>query len=237
MLRPALFIYNREHLLSGGKDRSPSWSRFRLATKNEGRVEVLAFRYSVSWNARPISDFEKRQNETRDRSRTFPNAFPPHETDQNFSEMPEWGGKWGNFSEKSFSTAGNGKKSPKNGFMRRETDKISRKTVLYGGRASKNSGDRFPAAGNGAFSPKNVFRRRITLWAFHKPYPRDSLQSLIYSQTEKDCEREPNRAFSGSSFERQSSTRSSIGQNMNFETLCSNSLTTLLLIGRSWSHF
>ena len=237
MLRPALFIYNREHLLSGGKDRSPSWNiLYDLNLRRSGRGG-LAFRYSVSWNAKPISDFAKRQNETRDWSRTSENAFPRRETDQNFSEMPKWSGKRGKISEKRLPAAGNGENFPKNGFMRRETDKISRKTVLYGGRASKNSGDRFPAAGNGAFSPKNVFRRRITLWAFHKPYPRDSLQSLIYSQTEKDCEREPNRAFSGSSFERQSSTRSSIGQNMNFETLCSNSLTTLLLIGRSWSHF
>ena len=38
--------------------------------------------------------------------------------------------------------------------------------------------------------------------------------------------------LSGSFFGRQSSTRSSIGQNMNFETWCLNSLTTSCLIGR-----
>ena len=33
--------------------------------------------------------FSERQNETRDRSRTSQNAFPPRETDQNFLETPK----------------------------------------------------------------------------------------------------------------------------------------------------
>ena len=36
-----------------------------------------------------VKAFSKRQNETRDRSRTSQNAFPPRETDQNFLETPK----------------------------------------------------------------------------------------------------------------------------------------------------
>ena len=106
-----------------------------------------------------VHAFWKRQNETRNRSLTFKNAFPPRETDQNFLKTPSRGGKWGKFSEKRLPAAGNGKKSQKNGFPRREMGKILRKTPSCGGKAVKFAGDRFPATGNGAFLPKNAFRR------------------------------------------------------------------------------
>ena len=99
-----------------------------------------------------VHAFWKRQNETRNRSLTFKNAFPPRETDQNFLKTPSRGGKWGKFSEKRLPAAGNGKKSQKNGFLRREGDKIARKTPSCGGKAVKFAGDRFPAAGKGGVS-------------------------------------------------------------------------------------
>ena len=98
-----------------------------------------------------VNAFSKRQNETRNRSLTFKNAFPPRETDQNFLKTPFRGGKWGKFSEKRLPAAGNGKKSQKNGFLRREGDKIARKTASCGGKASKSFGDRFRATGKGAY--------------------------------------------------------------------------------------
>ena len=118
---------------------------------------------NTKWISAPV----KRQNETRNRSRDLPNAFPPRETDQNFRKTPSRGGKWGKFSKKRLPAAGNGKNSPKNGFPRRESDKISRKTVSCGGKAVKFAGDRFPAAGKGANSPKNAFRRAKSI--FKKP--------------------------------------------------------------------
>ena len=121
-------------------------------------------------NTKSISSFTKRQTETRNRSQTSKNAFPPHETDQNVRKTPSRRGKWGKISEKRLPAAGNGKKRSKNGFPRREKGKNARKTVSRGGKAVKFSGDRFPATGNGAFSPKNVFRRRITLRALPQTF-------------------------------------------------------------------
>ena len=105
-----------------------------------------------------VNAFSKRQNETRNRSLIFKNAFPPRETDQNFLKTPSRGGKWGKFSEKRLPAAGNGKKSQKNGFLRREGDKIGRKTPSCGGKAVKFAGDRFRAAGKGAYGirPQDV---------------------------------------------------------------------------------
>lgn len=42
MLRPALFMYNREHSLSARKDSSPSWERCRFAT-----TFICAERYNL----------------------------------------------------------------------------------------------------------------------------------------------------------------------------------------------
>ena len=86
-----------------------------------------------------VNAFSKRQNETRNRSLTFKNAFPPRETDQNFLKTPSRGGKWGEFSEKRLPAAGNGKKSQKNGFLRREGDKIARKTPSCGGKRGRTA--------------------------------------------------------------------------------------------------
>ena len=55
-----------------------------------------------------VHAFWKRQNETRNRSLTFKNAFPPRETDQNFLKTPSRGGKWDKFSEKRLPAAGKG---------------------------------------------------------------------------------------------------------------------------------
>ena len=119
---------------------------------------------NTKWISAPV----KRQNETRNRSRTSKNAFPPRETDQNFRKTPSRGGKWGKFSEKRLPAAGNGKNSQKNGFPRWESDKISRKTVSCGGKAVKFAGDRFPAAGKGGKISKNTFPPReegnLRLW-------------------------------------------------------------------------
>ena len=111
------------------------------------------------YDTKPISGFLKRENETRNRSLTFKNAFPRRETDQNVRKTPSRGGKWGKTLEKRLPAAGNGKNSQKNGFPRRERGKNARKTVSCGGKAVKFAGDRFPATGKGAFSPKNAFRR------------------------------------------------------------------------------
>ena len=96
-----------------------------------------------------VNTFSKRQNETRDRSRTSQNAFPPHETDQNFQETPKCGGKPIKISEKSLFATGNGENSSKSHFPRRERGKMLRKTASCGGKASKSFGDRFRAAGKG----------------------------------------------------------------------------------------
>ena len=126
------------------------------------------------YDTRPIVEFLKRENETRNRSRTSKNAFPRRETDQNFRKTPSRGGKWGKTLEKRLPAAGNGKKSQKNGFPRRESDKISRKTVSCGGKAVKFAGDRFPAAGKGANSPKNAFRRAKSIFKKPPPPPREA---------------------------------------------------------------
>ena len=134
---------------------------------------------NTKWISAPV----KRQNETRNRSRDLPNAFPPRETDQNFRKTPSRGGKWGKFSEKRLPAAGNGKNSQKNGFPRREMGKILRKTVSCGGKAVKFAGDRFPAAGNGAKSPKSAFRRAKSIFKKPPSPPREGtgLRFLIYS--------------------------------------------------------
>ena len=125
---------------------------------------------NTKWISAPV----KRQNETRNRSRTSKNAFPRRETDQNFRKTPSRGGKWGKFPEKRLPAAGNEKNSPKNGFPWRESDKISRKTVSCGGKAVKFAGDRFPAAGNGANSPKNAFRRAKSIFKKLPSPPREA---------------------------------------------------------------
>ena len=112
------------------------------------------------YDTRPIVEFLKRENETRNRSRTSKNAFPRRETDQNVRKTPSRGGKWGKTLEKRLPAAGNGKKSQKNGFPRREMGKILRKTPSCGGKAVKFAGDRFPAAGKGGKISKNAFPPR-----------------------------------------------------------------------------
>ena len=96
-----------------------------------------------------VNTFSKRQNETRDRSRTLRNAFPPRETDQNFLETPKCGGKPIKISEKSLFATGNGENSSKSHFPRQERGKMPRKTASCGGKASKSFGDRFRATGKG----------------------------------------------------------------------------------------
>ena len=96
-----------------------------------------------------VNAFSERQNETRDRSRTLRNAFPPRETDQNFLETPKCGGKPIKISEKSLFATGNGENSSKSHFPRRERGKMPWKTASCGGKASKSFGDRFRAAGKG----------------------------------------------------------------------------------------
>ena len=120
------------------------------------------------YDTRPIVGFLKRENETRNRSLTFKNAFPRRETDQNFRKTPSRGGKWGKTLEKRLPAAGNGKNSQKNGFPRRERGKNARKTPSCGGKAVKFAGDRFPAAGKGGKISKNAFPPReegnLRLW-------------------------------------------------------------------------
>ena len=113
-----------------------------------------------------VNAFSECQNETRDRSRTSQNAFPPHETDQNFRKTPSRGGKWGKISEKRLPATGNGENSSKSHFLRRERGKSLRKTPSCGGKAVKFAGDRFPAAGKGGKISKNAF-----------PPPNDSMES------------------------------------------------------------
>ena len=107
-----------------------------------------------------VNTFSKRQNETRNRSRTSRNAFPPHETDQNFLETPKCGGKPIKISEKSLFATGNGENSSKSHFPRRERGKMLRKTASCGGKASKSFGDRFRATGKGWIISKNAFPPR-----------------------------------------------------------------------------
>ena len=118
---------------------------------------------------KPIAGFLYRQNETRNRSLTFKNAFPPRETDQNFRKTPSRGGKWGKTLEKRLPAAGNRSKLSKNAFPRRERGKILRKTVSCGGKAVKFAGDRFPATGKGGKISKNAFPPReegnLRLWS------------------------------------------------------------------------
>ena len=93
-----------------------------------------------------VNAFSERQNETRDRSRTLRNAFPPRETDQNF---------WKRQNE-----AGNRSKSPKSHFLRRETGKILRKVISRGGKGEKCFGKRLRAAGRRLKVPEIGFARR-----------------------------------------------------------------------------
>ena len=128
-----------------------------------------------------VKAFSKRQNETRDRSRTSQNAFPPHETDQNFRKTPSRGGKWGKISEKRLPATGNGENSSKSHFLRRERGKILRKTPSCGGKASKSFGDRFRATGKGGESRKTPFRRGMTLWNLHKSNSHGpAIRRLVY---------------------------------------------------------
>ena len=107
-----------------------------------------------------VNAFSKCQNETRDRSRTSRNAFPPHETDQNFLETPKCGGKPIKISEKSLFATGNGGNSSKSHFPRRERGKMPRKMASCGGKASKSFGDRFRVTGKGWIISKNAFPPR-----------------------------------------------------------------------------
>ena len=91
-----------------------------------------------------VHAFWKRQNETRNRSLTFKNAFPPRETDQNFLKTPSRGGKWGKFSEKRLPAAGKGKNRSKNGFPRREGGKICWRSVSRHGKWGFFAEKRFP---------------------------------------------------------------------------------------------
>ena len=93
-----------------------------------------------------VNAFSKCQNETRDRSRTSQNAFPPRETDQNF---------WKRQNE-----AGNRSKSPKSHFLRRETGKILRKVISRGGKGEKCLGKRLRAAGRRLKVSEIGFARR-----------------------------------------------------------------------------
>ena len=179
--------------------RCMKYQKIRCSEWEQDVFEAERSSSNTKWISAPV----KRQNETRNRSRTSKNAFPPRETDQNFRKTPSRGGKWGKFSEKRLPAAGNGKNSQKNGFPRRERGKIARKTPSCGGKAVKFAGDRFPAAGKGANSPKNAFRRAKSIFKKPPSPPREafrpaSLQIVSFAPqitylfiyvTNEDCNR------------------------------------------------
>ena len=125
-----------------------SFIELRKGQKHFGRrmtpVETLCWPLFLRRTHVGVKAFSKRQNETRDRSRTSQNAFPPHETDQNFRKTPSRGGKWGKISEKRLPAAGNGKKRSKNGFPRREGGKIFWRSVSRHGKWGFFAEKRFP---------------------------------------------------------------------------------------------
>ena len=163
-----------------------SFIELRKGQKHFGRrmtpTETLCWPLFLRRTHVGVKAFSKRQNETRDRSLTFKNAFPPRETDQNFRKTPSRGGKWGKISEKRLPATGNGENSSKSHFLRRERGKILRKTPSCGGKAVKFAGDRFPATGKGGGkSRKTPFCRRMTLWNLHKSNSHGStIRRLVY---------------------------------------------------------
>ena len=116
------------------------YQKIRCSEWEQDVFEAERSSSNTKWISAPV----KRQNETRNRSRTSKNAFPPRETDQNFRKTPSRGGKWGKFPEKRLPATGNGKNSPKNGFPRREGGKICWRSVSRGGKRGKFSEKRFP---------------------------------------------------------------------------------------------